>query len=157
MFSIGNQHTVGQSLGQGCAGSGCAPASGAVSGVYNSHASPIQGVQMGALPSGFNVLQPGLNRPMPVGAPAVVGQAPIGNFLISQSVPTRNPPAYNPPMPQPYQAVVVPSVMPPHNGGRPQVGANASIIDLGLMWKICEPVDFGLFRTTQCRTEPKFR
>lgn len=81
---------MGKSLGQGCAGSGCAPASSAVSGVYNSHASPHQGVMMGSLPVAYNSLQPGLNQPMPVGAPAVVGQAPIGNYMIAQSVPTPN-------------------------------------------------------------------
>lgn len=148
---------MGKSLGQGCAGSGCAPASGAVSGVYNSHASPIQGVQMGALPFQFNTLQPGLNQPMPVGRPAVIGVAPIGNYMIAQSVPTRNPFMFNPPMPQPYQKVSVPSITPPVNGGRPQVGANASVVDMGFFWKICEEVDFGLIRQQRCRQEPKFR
>jgi hypothetical protein len=151
---------------------------------------------MGALPFGFNNLQPGLNRPMPVGAPAVVGKAPIGNYLISQSVPTQNADfTYSrpqvganstvtdmglmwqiceprgifgqqvcrkeakrfPPQPQPYQAVVVPTVTPPNNGGRPQVGANATVTDMGFVWQICEEVNMGLFRTTQCRKEPKFR
>jgi hypothetical protein len=112
---------------------------------------------MGALPFGFNNLQPGINRPNPAPPQPIMGKAPIGNFLITQSVPTRGTITPNLPMPQPYQAVVVPTVTPPVNGGRPQVGANASVVDMGLFWQICEQVDFGLFRQQRCRQEPKFR
>ena len=45
---------------------------------------------IGSMPFGGNVLQPGLNQPMPVGRPAVMGTAPIGNYMIAQSVPTKN-------------------------------------------------------------------
>jgi hypothetical protein len=151
---------------------------------------------MGSLPFGFNVLQPGLNQPMPPMRPAVVGKAPIGNYLIAQSVPTQNVDfAYSrpqvganstvrdlglmweiceprglfgqpvcrkeaktfPPQPQPYQKVTVPVVTPPNNGGRPQVGANATVTDMGAMWQICEPVDLGFVRQMNCRTQPKFQ
>ena len=163
MFGIGNQQSVGASLGQGCAGSGCAPASGAVSGVYNSHAAPHQGAQIGIgtqIGGGWSGIQPGLNPPQQaialVGGPPV-GVAPIGNYMISQSVPTRGSLPRPPPMPQPYQAVVVPTLTPVNNGGRPQVGGNASVVDMGGFWQICENVNMGIFNTVRCRIEPRFR
>lgn len=196
VFGIGNQFAIANALGQGCRGGGCHPASGAYSGVYNSHTAPYQGVQMGSLPPGFNVLQPGLNQPVRGGTPSVMGKDPIGNYMITQSVPTpnvdftyarpqvganstvrdlglmweicqpiglfgqqvcRKEAKVFPPQPQPYQKVTVPVVTPPYNGGRPQVGANATVTDMGLTWQICEPVDFGLFRQMNCRTQPKFQ
>jgi hypothetical protein len=86
-----------------------------------------------------------------------MGIAPIGNYMITQSVPTKNAIAYNPPERQPYQKVSVPTVKPPNNGGRPQVGANASVVDMGFFWQICENVNMGIFNTVRCRQEPKFR
>ena len=87
-----------------------------------------------------------------------MGKDPIGTYMITQSVPTPNVDfTYARPQPQPYQKVTVPIVTPPYNGGRPQVGANATVTDLGLLWEICEPVDFGLFRQMNCRRQPKFQ
>jgi len=138
MFGLGNQQRVGEMLGQGCPQGGCKTASHAYSGVYSSGASPYQKTSIGALPFSYNVLQPGLNQPMPTPPQPVMGTAPIGNYMITQSVPT--PPSPPPPPPP------------------PQVGANATVVDMGLTWKICEPVDFGFgFRQLRCRNEPKFR
>lgn len=149
LFAINHQ------IGRGCIGNSCATASGAYSGVYNSHATPRQGMEMGNLPFGFNVLQPGLNQPMPQARPAVMGVAPIGNYMIAQSVPSQdNTFAEVASRPAPYQAVAVPTVM---ERGRPQVGANASVVDMGLFWQICENKNMGLFQQNVCRTEPKFR
>jgi hypothetical protein len=149
MFGINHQ------IGQGCAGNSCSTASSAVSGVYNSHASPRQGMAMGSLPFNFNVLQPGLNQPLPMVAhPPLVGSAPIGNFLIGQTVPSYNttfPTSYI--QPSASQKVVVPTLV---ERGRPTIGANESITDIGIAWNVCKNVNMGLFNQQVCRTYPKF-
>jgi hypothetical protein len=112
-------------------------------------------MEMGNLPYGFNVLQPGLNQPTPQPPVAQLGVAPIGNYMIAQSVPTQaNTFAQVASQPAPYQAVAVPTVM---ERGRPQVGANANVVDMGTFWQICEPQLRGAFMAMACRTEPKFR
>lgn len=89
MYSIGTQLPVRGS----CPSQGCATASGAYSGVYNSHASPHQGRMIeqmrrsGSVRPGSTMalLQPHALPPAPA-----VGVQPIGNYMISQSLPTKN-------------------------------------------------------------------
>jgi hypothetical protein len=149
MFGINHQ------IGQGCAGNSCSTGGQAISGVYNSHSSPHQGVQMGSLPFNFNVLQPGLNQPLPmVARPPLVGSAPIGNFLIGQTVPSNNTTfPFSPPLPSPSQKVIVPTLV---QRGRPTIGANESITDNGIVWNVCQNVNMGLFNQQVCRQYPKF-
>ena len=140
-------YAINRKLGVGCAGNSCSTASGAYSGVYNSHATPRQGMEMGNLPFGFNVLQPGLNQPMAQGKISIKGVAPIGNYMIAQSVPSQdNQFAEVASRPASNQAVVV-----------PQASENANITDMGLFWLICEPRFNGIFLQNVCRQEPKFR
>lgn len=93
VYAIGIQQPVGQgqvgAAGIGCPTGGCRTASAAYSGVYNSHASPYQGQRVGYNPYGMPI-QPGLNRPGPPPPAPIMGTAPIGNYMITQSVPTPN-------------------------------------------------------------------
>ena len=139
MFGI--VHTPGKP----CAGNSCATASGAYTGVYNSHASPAQGmglVSQGNMPTGVFT------------APGHGGKTANGNYLITQSV-ASSATQYAPiaTTPAPHQKVVVPSLI---ERGRPQIGGHESITDNGLFWQVCQNINMGLFNQQQCRQYPKF-
>jgi hypothetical protein len=169
MFGI--VHTPGKQ----CAGNSCATASGAYSGVYNSHASPSQGmglVSQGNMATGVFTSSghEGVSHAsygqgmglvsqgnMPTGvitAPGYGGKTANGNYLITQSV-ASSATQYAPiaTTPAPHQKVVVPSLI---ERGRPQIGGHESITDIGVAWQVCQNINMGLFNQQQCRQYPKF-
>lgn len=190
MFAIGHQAVRPGA----CPSGGCSTASGAYSGVYNSHATPHQNAIIGIRPIPVE-LQPGLSMPRPYIQQPVLGKNPIGNYLINQSVPrhrdefAQSPPqvggnatvtdmgltwqicenvglfgqrvcrtepknfAQPLPQPKPYQKANIPALV---ERGRPVVGGNATVTDIGIAWQICQPMNMGLFTQQVCRTEPKF-
>jgi hypothetical protein len=158
MFSIGHQPKLGVGQVGGCQTGGCHTASSAVSGVYNSHKEPhggVGGVIGGNLAYHGTILQPGLGKSQAVYKQPVLGHNPIGNYSINQSVATGKAefaPVFS--RPAVNQNYVVPTVV---ERGRPTIGGNGSVVDMGAFWQVCEDINMGLFTQKQCRTEPKFR